>query len=284
MKMKTRLLMVIIPIIVISIIMISGFFIYASLVTNSNLTHHDEIRLSIPDDHFEIHGIKWEWNNYIYDINEEISFTVSRYAKTCGDVFDARLMAPDWANTIWQESIKSKCEVDYDELVDNDYYSVLVTADFPSQNTIQLTEEGLYVLRIESKDSHTDNLNGQLIVKNKTHLKQVLLEQLKKTPRVMSMQNFTDTARDFIIRETLDNQEVTNLLSDYEYEVNCCDFVFDRNDMSSNRYVSLTFDVPEKYMTVVVTYDLTQEQISGVSTEILAEDGVIKVGEKENET
>lgn len=164
--MKTRFIL---PVIAILIIALSGFFIYVNIITTApSLTHHSEVRPPIPDDHFKINGIKWEWNNYIYDINEEISFTVSRYAKTCGDVFDARLMAPDWSNTIWQESIKSKCEVDYNELINNDYYPVLVTADFPSQNTIQLAEEGLYVLRIESKDSHTDGLSGQLIVKNKT--------------------------------------------------------------------------------------------------------------------
>ena len=115
------------------------------------------------------------------------------------------------------------------------------------------------------------------------HLKPDLLEQLRKTPRIEPMQNFTDTARDFIITEALHNQEVSDLLLGYDYEINCCGFAPDRNEISNNRYVGVSFDIPEKYATVVVTYDLAKQQISGVSTEILLEDGIIKVGEKEDE-
>jgi hypothetical protein len=127
-------------------------------------------------------------------------------------------------------------------------------------------------------DSNVDlSAENTLIQSDSRHM---FLEQLQKTPRIESMQNFTDTARDFVVSEALDNSEVSDLLSGNQYEVRCCTFSFDRNDISYNRYVGLVFDVPEKYMKVVVTYDLAKQQISGVSTEILLEDGIIKVGEK----
>lgn len=165
-KMKTR---IIISIVAVSMIVISGFFVYAISTNSPSLTHHDEVRPPIPDDHFEIHGMKWEWNDYVYDVYEEINFSISRHAKTCGDVFDAKIMDIPWSGTIWQESIPSNCIADHEELIDNDYYSVFVTAEFPSQNSIKL-EEGLYVLQVKSQDSHVDSLNGQFIVKNKTQL------------------------------------------------------------------------------------------------------------------
>ncbi|MCV0367562.1 MAG: hypothetical protein K5798_09925 [Nitrosopumilus sp.] len=131
-------------------------------------------------------------------------------------------------------------------------------------------------------DSNDVDLSAENIL-IKSDSRHTFLEQLRKTPRTESMQNFTDAARDFVVSEALGNSEVSDLLSDNQYEVRCCTFSFDRNYTLYNRYVGLVFDIPEKYMKVVVTYDLSKQQISGASTEILLEDGIIKVGEKENE-
>lgn len=150
---------------------VSGFFAYAGHAADLGLGHHEEIGLPMPDDRFAAHGIKWEWNDYVYDVNEEISFTVSRYAKACGDVFDARIVAADRSETFWQESATGKCSADPGEPAGNGHYSVLVVADFPSQDSpIRLEKEGRYVLRIESRDSHVGVLEGQIVVKNKTGL------------------------------------------------------------------------------------------------------------------
>ncbi|MEX0862334.1 hypothetical protein [Nitrosopumilus sp.] len=165
--MKTR---IILPVILICIIVISGFFVYVKSTTNTNLFHHDEIRTPIPDDRFTIDGIQWEWNNYVYDVNEEINFTVSRYAKTCGDVFNTKIMNTDGSKTFWQESLSSKCDTNYEDLIEDDYYLVFVYAEFPSHNSIDL-EEGMYVLEVKSQDSHSERrLTGQFVVKNKTTL------------------------------------------------------------------------------------------------------------------
>lgn len=90
--MKTKFVL---PVIAVAIIIVSGFFVYVSFMTNPPMQHHDEVNPPRPDDRFRIEGIKWEWNDYVYNINEELNFTVSRYADSCGDVFSARIMKPD---------------------------------------------------------------------------------------------------------------------------------------------------------------------------------------------
>lgn len=162
--MKTKFIL---PVIAIVIITASAFFIYISYITNPLLQHHDEVNPPRPDDRFRTEGMKWEWNDYIYGINEKINFTVSRHADNCGDVFTAKIMNPDWSEVYWQESAKSRCEVDYEDLVNNEDFEVLVAADFPSNGSITLSEEGLYVLRVVSQDRGYGALEGQFLVKNK---------------------------------------------------------------------------------------------------------------------
>jgi hypothetical protein len=164
--MKTRFLILGIVLFVLGF---SIFFIYVSVVNYPNTSHHKEIRPSIPDDHFRVNGMKWEWNNSFYDVNEEINFSVSRLAQKCGEVFDARIMNTNWSKTYWHESVKSKCDENWDDLKGDNYYSALVTADFTSENTIQVTQEGMYVLRVKSSDVDAYELEGHFIVKNMTN-------------------------------------------------------------------------------------------------------------------
>lgn len=156
-----------VPVIVIAI---SGFFVYATIGANPNITHHDEVNAPRPDDRFKTEGITGEWNNYTYDVNQEINFTVSRFADSCGDVFTARIMNPDWSETFWQESVKSRCEieVDYEQLINNDDFAAFLSADFPFTEPINLVE-GRYLLRVESQDlEYGGALEGYFVVKNKT--------------------------------------------------------------------------------------------------------------------
>ena len=88
-----------------------------------------------------------------------------------------------------------------------------------------------------------------------------LLEQLRKTPRTESMQNFTDNARHFVVSETLDNPQVWELLKNYTFQTECCSFLADQDQPGLNRNVGMTFNVDEKYLFVKVTYSLEQEKI-----------------------
>ena len=130
------------------------------------------------------------------------------------------------------------------------------------------------------RETDADLSTKNMLIKSDS--KYMLLEQLRNTPRIESKQNFTNTARDFVVYEALHNHQVSELLLGYDYEVKCCMFSLDRNDISHNRYVGLVIDIPKKYATVVVTYDLTKQQISGVHTELLVKDKIMTVGENEN--
>ncbi|QMU55208.1 MAG: hypothetical protein GKS07_10130 [Nitrosopumilus sp.] len=112
---------------------------------------------------------------------------------------------------------------------------------------------------------------------------QDMLEQLRKTPRIESMQNFTDAARDFIISEAANDQKVSDLIKDYDYDITCCSFGMDRNAPSLNRYVGVVFDVDEKYMSIATTYDLKQEKVTHATPRFVTEDDVLRIGDKNEE-
>lgn len=150
----------------------SGFFVYATLITEPNLQHHEEAKAPLPDYRFDIGGVKWEWNNYTYGINQKINFTVSRHSDSCGDVFTAKIMNPDWSETFWQESVKSRCEIeaDYEQLTSNGDFTAFLSAHFPVKEPISLNE-GRYLLRVESQDlDQSGVLEGYFVVKNKTSI------------------------------------------------------------------------------------------------------------------
>jgi len=148
------------PLIVGIAILVITIFLIENSISLSQIDHHQEIRLPIPDDNFNIKGVRWEWNNYAYDVGEKIQFTVSRDTENCGDVFTAQIMNPDHTKVFWQESIQSQCTINDD--------GVVVMADFPTDDSIVISEEGLYVLQVESRDRGYGLLEGQFVVKSKT--------------------------------------------------------------------------------------------------------------------
>jgi hypothetical protein len=128
--------------IAVGLIFISGFVVYTSVLSNPNLEHHGEIKPPMPDDNFQIQGIKWEWNaGESYRVGEDIGFTVSRTSKFCGDTFEAKIVNQDYSKVFWQESSPTQCE--------SIQGGKLLKADFPVEKPIRL-DAGLYVLRVES--------------------------------------------------------------------------------------------------------------------------------------
>ena len=92
-------------------------------------------------------------------------------------------------------------------------------------------------------------------------VRQSLIEQLRTISRDEPMKNLTDTARDFLISETLKNNQISLILDDYTYNVECCSFSVDRQNPILNQHVGLKFHVEEMYLFVTVTYDLKQEKV-----------------------
>ena len=112
-------------------------------------------------------------------------------------------------------------------------------------------------------------------------LREEMLEQLRKTPRTESMQNFTDTARYFVVSEALDNPQVWGLLKNYTFQTECCSFSADQNEPTLNRNVGITFDVDENYLFVKVTYSLEQEKVISILQGSSTGLEIIPIGESE---
>ena len=94
--------------------------------------------------------------------------------------------------------------------------------------------------------------------------RQNLMEELRTVPRTGSVQNLTDVARNFVISEALQNNQVSSILEGYTYNVECCSFSVDRQNPLLNQHVGLKFHVEEKYLFVTVTFDLKQEKITAI--------------------
>lgn len=141
----------------------------------------------------------------------------------------------------------------------------------------KLTERGWAAI-ISADRFESDNISKDAFLTDSTI--QDMLDQLRTTPRIESMQNFTDAARDFIISESVNDQKVLDLIKDYDYDITCCSFGMDRNVPSLNRYVGVVFDVDEKYMSIATTYDLKQEKVTHATPRFVTEDDVLRIGDK----
>ncbi len=134
----------------------------------------------------------------------------------------------------------------------------------------------MYVNNIYFQSQESSDLRRDVYVP--PFLREEMLEQLRKTPRTESMQNFTDTARHFVVSEVLDNPQVWGLLKNYSFQTECCSFSADQNEPTLNRNVGITFDVDEQYLFVKVTYSLEQEKViailrgSSIGLEIITTD------------
>lgn len=120
----------------------------------------------------------------------------------------------------------------------------------------------MYVNNIYFQSQESSDLRRDVYVP--PFLREEMLEQLRKTPRTESMQNFTDTARHFVVSEALDNPQVRGLLKNYSFQTECCSFSADQNEPTLNRNVRITFDVDEQYLFVKVTYSLEQEKVIAI--------------------
>ena len=109
----------------------------------------------------------------------------------------------------------------------------------------------------------TDHHYAELIPED-LEARQNLIEELKTIPRVDSEKYLTDGTRDFVISEVLKNSQISSILADYTYDVECCSFSVDRHNPALNQNVGLTFHVEEKYLFVTVTFDLQQEKITTI--------------------
>ena len=109
-----------------------------------------------------------------------------------------------------------------------------------------------------AKHHHVELTSDELLAR------QALIEQLKTIPRVEPMEYLSDDARDFVISETLKNDQVSLILEDYTYNVECCSFSADRQNPILNQHVGLKFHVEETYLFVTVTYDLKQEKVTNI--------------------
>lgn len=91
-----------------------------------------------------------------------------------------------------------------------------------------------------------------------------MIEQLRTVTRDEPMEHLSDDARDFVVSEAMKNNQVSLILGDYTYGVECCSFTVDGQNPILNKHVGLKFHVEEKYLFVAVTYDLKQEKVISI--------------------
>ena len=120
-------------------------------------------------------------------------------------------------------------------------------------------ELGFTVLDEDPTRHHYEELTDDQILE-----RQNLIEELREIPRENTMDHLSADARDFVISEVLQNNQVSSILDGYTYDVECCSFSVDRQNPAFNQHVGLKFHVEEKYLFVTVTYDLKQEKITAI--------------------
>ncbi|MCV0372342.1 MAG: hypothetical protein K5793_02145 [Nitrosarchaeum sp.] len=100
--------------------------------------------------------------------------------------------------------------------------------------------------------------------------RQQILSKLREGP-----QNIYGIFKNFLVSEALKDNMLDEILSDADYQVNCCTYSLDGNSYPYPLSIGITFQIDEKQMITTAEYDLQQEQITGIETSPIRTSGLV---------